>query len=145
MRFLECIHPARYLFNFHLQLEIGATAHRGAFDTTFSLTLYFQPVKINPATPTTVEEIERCLARVRKKGFAVADPEVIIGLRVLAGPVLNIEGYSVAAVSAAAPAMNITLKKFVSKTAEAVMRAACELSKTLEASGTALPGSVAAI
>jgi DNA-binding IclR family transcriptional regulator len=44
-----------------------------------------------------VKEIERCLARVRKKGFAVADPEVIIGLRVLAVPVLNIEGYSVAA------------------------------------------------
>ena len=104
-----------------------------------------EPVKITSATPTTVEEIERCRERVRKKGFAVADPEVIVGLRVLAAPVLNIEGYSVAAVSAAAPAMNITLKKFVNKTAEPVMRAALELSKTLEASGTALPGSVAAM
>jgi len=75
----------------------------------------------------------------------VADPEVIIALRVLAVPVLNIEGYSVATVSAAAPAMNITLKKFVSKTAEPVMRATCELGKTLEASATALPGPVAAI
>ena len=75
----------------------------------------------------------------------MAGPEVIIGLRVLPVPVFNIEGYSVAAVSAAAPAMNITLKKFVSKTAEPVMRATCELGKTLEASGTALPGSVAAI
>jgi hypothetical protein len=41
--------------------------------------------------------------------------------------------------------MNITLEKFVSKTAEPVMRAADELSKALEASGTALPGSAAAI
>jgi hypothetical protein len=41
--------------------------------------------------------------------------------------------------------MNITLEKFVSKTAEPVIRAAGELSKGLEASGTALPGSVAAI
>lgn len=102
-------------------------------------------VKITPATPTTVQEIERCLDRVRKRGFAVADPEVIIGLRVLAVPVLNMDGNAIAAVSAAAPAMNITLQKFVNKTAEPVMKAARELSKSLEASGTALPGLVAAV
>ena len=102
-------------------------------------------LKITPATPTTVEEIERCLAQVRKKGFAVADPEVIIGLRVLAVPVLNMDGNAVAAISAAAPAMNITLQKFVNKTAETVMKAARELSKSIEASGTALPGLVAAV
>lgn len=104
-----------------------------------------KPAKITPATPTTVAEIEECLDRVRKRGFAVADPEVILGLRVLAVPVLNIDGYSIAAVSAAAPAMNITLQEFVNKTAKPVMRAACELSKTLQASGTALPGSIAAV
>jgi IclR family pca regulon transcriptional regulator len=102
-------------------------------------------VKITPATPTTVEEIERCLNRVRKSGFAVADPEVIIGLRVLAVPVLNGDGNAVAAVSVAAPAMNIPLKKFVNKTAEPVMSAARELGKSLEASGTALSGSAAAV
>jgi IclR family pca regulon transcriptional regulator len=104
-----------------------------------------EPVKLTAATPTTLKEIDRSLDHVRKDGYAVADPEVIIGLRVLAAPVLNIDGHSLAAISAAAPAMNITLEKFVAKTAKPVMKAAAELGKALQASGSALPGSIASV
>jgi hypothetical protein len=41
--------------------------------------------------------------------------------------------------------MNITLEKFVAKTAKPVMKAAAELGKALQASGSALPGSIASV
>ena len=104
-----------------------------------------EPVKLTEATPTTRKEIYRALDRVRGTGYAVADPEVIIGLRVLAAPVLNTDGHSLAAISAAAPAMNIALDKFVEKTAKPVMKAAFELGKALQASGSALPGSIVSV
>jgi IclR family pca regulon transcriptional regulator len=102
-------------------------------------------VKLTPATPVTIAEITQCLERIRRQGYAVADPEVIVGLRVLAAPVLDADGQSVAAISVAAPSMNINLKKFVEKTATPVMQAAAELEKVLQLSGTAPAGAVSAV
>jgi len=101
-------------------------------------------VKLNPSTPVTIEEINRCLDRVRRLGYAVADPKIIVGLHVLAAPVLDADGLSIAAISAAAPAMNITLKQFVDKTAKPVMHAATEMGKVMQSSGSALSGAVSA-
>ena len=101
-------------------------------------------IKLNPTTPVTIDEINRCLNRVRRQGYAVADPKIIVGLHVLAAPVLDADGQSVAAISAAAPAMNISLKKFVDQTAKPVMHAASEMGKVLQSSGTALSGLVSA-
>ncbi len=102
-------------------------------------------VKLTPATPVTIAEITQSLERIRRQGYAVADPEVIVGLRVLAAPVLDADGHSVAAISVAAPSMNITLKKFVEKTAAPVMQAAAEMGKVLQSSGTAPAGAVSAV
>jgi IclR family pca regulon transcriptional regulator len=102
-------------------------------------------VKLTPATPVTIAEITQCLERIRRQGYAVADPEVIVGLRVLAAPVLDADGHSVAAISVAAPSMNITLKTFVEKTAAPVMQAAAEMGKVLQSSGTAPAGAVSAV
>ena len=98
--------------------------------------------KLNPNTPVTIDEITRCLDRVRRQGYAVADPNIIVGLRVLAAPVLDADGQSIAAISAAAPAMNVSLKKFVEQTAIPVMHAASDMGKVLQSSGTALSGVV---
>lgn len=97
-------------------------------------------IKLTANTPVTIDEISRRLAKVRRAGYAVADPKVVVGLRVLAVPVLDLDGQSIAAISAAAPAMNISLKQFTQKTAEPVMEAAREMGKALQASGSALPG-----
>ena len=97
-------------------------------------------IKLTPNTPVTIAEINRRLAQVRKQGYAIADPKVIVGLRVLAVPVLDLDDQSIAAISAAAPAMNISLKQFIQKTVEPVKEAAREMGKALQASGTALPG-----
>ena len=102
-------------------------------------------VKLNPSTPVTIAEINKCLKRVRRQGYAVADPKIIVGLRVLAAPVLDADGQSVAAISAAAPAMNIALREFVDKTAKPVLGAASDMGKVLQSSGTAISGVASAV
>lgn len=101
-------------------------------------------IKITPNTPVTIDDIKKRLARVQRQGYAVADPKVVVGLHVLAVPVLDIDGQSIAAISAAAPAMHISLKQFIQKTAKPVMEAAGEMGKALQASGSALPGTAPA-
>ncbi len=102
-------------------------------------------VKITPDTPTTIAEIESRLEFVRKLGFAVADPKVIIGLRVLAAPILDADGQSQAAISVAAPSVNITLEEFVERTAEPVVKAAVDIGKAMQISGVASAETISAV
>ena len=94
-------------------------------------------VKITPNTPTTIAEIESRLDFVRKRGFAVADPKVVVGLRVLAAPILDADGQSLAAISVVAPSVNITLEAFVKRTAEPVVKVAADIGKAMQISGVA--------
>ena len=80
-----------------------------------------------------------------EKNTDIVRTDKLSGLRVLAAPVLDADGQSVAAISVAAPSMNINLKKFVEKTATPVMQAAAELGKVLQLSGTAPAGAVSAV
>ena len=102
-------------------------------------------VKFTPATPVNIEEITGCLERVRRQGYAVADPRVVLGLRVLAAPVLDADGQSVAAISVAAPAMKVTLRKFVDQTAGPLLKAVADMGKVMELSGAGSPGAVSAV
>jgi len=94
-------------------------------------------VKITPNTPTTIDEIEACLEQVRNRGFAVADPRVVMGLRVLAAPILDVDGQSLAAISVAAPSTSITLEEFVKRMADPVVKAAIDMGKAMQCSGVA--------
>ena len=97
-------------------------------------------IKLTSNMPVTIDEINRRLAQVKRLGYAVADPTVVVGLHVLAVPVLDLDSQAIAAISAAAPALNISLQAFIQKTAEPVMEAARTMGKALQASGSALPG-----
>ena len=89
-----------------------------------------------PNMPMTKDEIKRDLADVRDHGYALRDSYFGSGLRILAAPVLDLDNYPVAAVSVAAPAGRMTSKEFRSRALEPMRRAAKDIARAIQASGT---------
>ncbi|MGE3870836.1 MAG: IclR family transcriptional regulator C-terminal domain-containing protein, partial [Pseudorhodoplanes sp.] len=58
------------------------------------------------------------------------------GLRILAVPVLDIDGYPIAALSVAAPVVRTGADDFLSRTVAPVRAAAREIARAVQASGT---------
>lgn len=92
--------------------------------------------KLTPATPTALGDILRRLARVRRAGWALSDQEVAPGLRVLAAPVLDRDGWPVAAVSVAAPSLRMPLPQFQKLATAPLLDAARTIARALEARGS---------
>jgi len=89
-----------------------------------------------PNKPMSKDEIKRDLADVREHGYALRDSYFGSGLRILSAPVLDIDNYPVAAVSVAAPAIRMTSKEFKARAIEPVFRAAKDIARAIQASGT---------
>jgi IclR family pca regulon transcriptional regulator len=89
-------------------------------------------------TETTITDLDALLARleqIRAMGYALSNQETVAGLYVLAVPVLDIDGTPVAALSVAAPVHRGSLEQFKDNALEAVLAAARQLSKSLQATG----------
>lgn len=86
--------------------------------------------------PISRAEISRVLGEVRSNGYALSESYYGSGLRVLAVPVLDIDGYPVAAVSVAAPMVRISMDDFRARALEPVRSAAAAIAKAIQASGT---------
>ena len=89
-----------------------------------------------PALSMSAGEIKRDLADVREHGYALRDSYFGSGLRILAVPVVDIDGYPVAALSVAAPMGRITSDELTQRALEPVRRAASDIARAIEASGT---------
>ena len=89
-----------------------------------------------PHKPMNRVEIEGRLADVRKHGYALRDSYFGSGLRVLAVPVLDNDSYPLAAISVAVPQMQMSTEDFRKRALGAVRRAAVEVAKAVQASGT---------
>lgn len=100
-------------------------------------------VKLTPETPTTIQEIEACLEKVRRDGYAVSDQGVIPGLRILAAPIFDIDGNVFAAVSVAAPALRMPFDEFMELAVEPLKKVAIDIGKAMQAAGGVTVGSVA--
>lgn len=100
-------------------------------------------VKLTPTTPVTVPDIEERLVRVRRHGYAVSDQESVIGLRVMAAPILDIDGHPYGALSLAAPSLACSLDEFVAAGASSLLEAAGSISKILRLSGCSAAGMAA--
>lgn len=81
-------------------------------------------------------ELLRTLETVRRQGYALQDSMFGNGLRILAAPVLDADGYPVAAVSVAAPAIRLTLEEFRARALDPVRAAAADIARAVQASGT---------
>ncbi len=80
--------------------------------------------------------LRKTLEAVRRQGFAMQDSAFGNGLRILAAPVLDVDGYPVAAVSVAAPAVRMSADQFRVLALEPVRNAARDIARAVQASGT---------
>jgi IclR family pca regulon transcriptional regulator len=91
--------------------------------------------KLTEKTITDLTRLLQRLKRVRARGYAISDQENVPGLLVLSAPVLDVDGFPVAALSVAAPAFRMSIDDFEAAAAQPLLRAAQELSRALNATG----------
>lgn len=93
-------------------------------------------VRTTPYTPTSIAVIEKRIQRVREEGYALSDQETVLGIRVVAAPILDADGQPYAAVSVASPALTGSMEDFVARSVEPVVEAAQALSKIYRLTGS---------
>jgi IclR family pca regulon transcriptional regulator len=99
--------------------------------------LAMQPRRGGPATsPMSRTELLQSLAAVRRQGYALRDSMFGNGLRILAAPVVDVDGYPVAAVSVAAPAIRLSIEEFRARALDPVRAAAADIARAVQASGS---------
>jgi IclR family pca regulon transcriptional regulator len=95
-------------------------------------------VKLTPNTPVSIADIEARLKQVRKLGYALSDQDTVLGVRVVAAPVLDPDGHPWGAVSAAAPSFVGSLDQFITHSSGIVMEAAKTIGKVLRVMGSSV-------
>jgi IclR family pca regulon transcriptional regulator len=93
-------------------------------------------VRLTPNTPVTIPDIEARLEHVRRFGYALSDQDTVLGVRVVAAPILDPDGHPWASVSTAAPSFVCPLEEFVERSAQRVVEAGKSLSRILRVSGS---------
>lgn len=94
--------------------------------------------KLTPNTPVSLAEIERRIKQVQTRGYALSDQETVLGVRVVAAPVLDPDGHPWGAVSTAAPSFVCTLEQFVAHSSPLVLDAAKTIGRVLRVTGSAV-------
>ncbi|MDE2229794.1 MAG: IclR family transcriptional regulator [Alphaproteobacteria bacterium] len=95
-------------------------------------------VKLTEATLVDLDALLARLNEVRARGYAVSDQETVPGLRVIAVPILDLDGVPLAGISVAAPALRIGLTQFVDLATRPLQAAAAELSRAIQTSGSSV-------
>ena len=106
------------------------------------LDAYLRQVVFRPRTPNTIANptaLRRALAEVARRGYALDDEEVSIGLRCVAVPVRSAVGATVAAVSASGPKAEFEGKQ-LKEIVAAVTRAADDVRDRLGSAAGAANG-----
>lgn len=76
------------------------------------------------------------LGQIREDGFVLTESLFTDGLRILAVPVLDIDGHPVGAISIAAPSIRCTAEELRSRALGSTLEAAKSIGKALEANGS---------
>jgi IclR family pca regulon transcriptional regulator len=80
-------------------------------------------------TITSADQLELQLAQARRRGYAVADQELAIGVRSASAPIQNARGTVVASVNATMLAPAVGMRELKVRVVPALMRSAMELSR----------------
>jgi IclR family pca regulon transcriptional regulator len=80
--------------------------------------------------------LSEVLEQIRKDGYIITDSLFAEGLRILAVPVLDIDGYPVGAISIAAPAVRCTTEELERLALSLTVTAAKNIGRALQASGS---------
>lgn len=81
------------------------------------------------------KDLRAQLKAVRKQGFVLNESQISNGLGILAVPVLDKDGYPLAAISVAAPSMRMALPDLKNRALSSVQNVARQIAQGLEASG----------
>lgn len=92
--------------------------------------------RFTPHTVTSVRTLAEQLDAIRQRGYAVAIEELELGLNAVAAPIRSYGGTVVAALSASGPAYRLCQDR-VAEVAQAVIRAAAEISRRMGYLGAA--------
>ncbi|MBT9329879.1 IclR family transcriptional regulator [Paracidobacterium acidisoli] len=87
-------------------------------------------VRYTPKTLGSKEALLKSLERVRRRGYAIDDEEIEVGVRCVGAPIFNESRYPIAAVSISGPASRITAQS-VPEIAEHLLRCCREISATI--------------
>jgi len=79
--------------------------------------------------------LEEALGQIREDGYVLIESLFTEGLRILAVPVLDIDGYPVGAISIAAPSVRCTEEELRERALAITIKAAMDIGKALEANG----------
>jgi IclR family pca regulon transcriptional regulator len=97
---------------------------------------------LTPTTPfiikphATEPALQDLLVQIREDGFVLTESLFTDGLRILAVPVLDIDGYPVGAISIAAPSVRCTADELRCRALNSTLEAAKDIGKALEANGS---------
>ncbi|MDR6711736.1 IclR family pca regulon transcriptional regulator [Pseudomonas hunanensis] len=95
---------------------------------------------LSSATPFASKGLSRplfeVLEQIREDGYIITDSLFAEGLRILAVPVLDIDGYPVGAISIAAPAVRCSADELERRGLSVTMAAAKSIGRALQASGS---------
>ncbi|AOX11790.1 MULTISPECIES: IclR family transcriptional regulator [Pseudomonas] len=80
--------------------------------------------------------LSEVLEQIRKDGYIITESLFAEGLRILAVPVLDIDGYPVGAISIAAPAVRCTTEELERRALSVTIAAAKNIGRALQASGS---------
>lgn len=84
------------------------------------------------------DDLEKRLAAVRKQGYVLSGSRISSDLTVLSAPVLDGDGYPLAAVSVAAPGIRMRPDELRSRALGPLLKVTTTIAKGLEASGAAV-------
>ena len=87
-------------------------------------------VRYTPKTISSREALMKALERVRRRGYAIDDEEIELGVRCIGAPIFNEHHRAIAAVSISGPASRITVQS-VPAIAEHLLRCCREISASL--------------
>lgn len=91
-----------------------------------------------PTVPVEPARLDKTLAKIRRDGHALYDSYFGSGLRVLAVPVLDLDGYPVAALSVVAPTMRLGMDEFRARALDPVRAAAADIARAVQAGGAVM-------
>lgn len=94
----------------------------------------FKTLEFKPLTPRTIKSLDKFideLKKVRKHGYAINDEELSIGNRAVGAPVLDKQGYAVAAINIAMPTPQYSRIQMEKLLAPKVIKTAHEISEAL--------------
>lgn len=126
-------------FRVSVATEIGARPPLHATATGKSVIAFVEPQRWRAwldeplesftfRTHTTLESLERDLAQVRERGFAIDDEEFNAGARCVAAPVFGLDGAVVGCVGISTPTQRVSIGD-MTKLADAALDAAREITR----------------